>query len=1336
MTDNLLLGDLTKGWETVPTEPVYVTEPYYTEMVKGEWFQDKLAVGPIDVVPDQNYDLPSAPNEGTDLAIPMDDFSMLDVKTATKKAVGKGPNYCNHCGVNHHKTTKCPWFQKQKGTNSQPTLIPPNSKDTSENVETVNQAKPGYETPVFKEPTPADLQKLGWNPAGKGFTMLKHLATSGETGMSISELLETMPKPPSSSKPDVALAEKLLADAMKFGIVAKIPAKVPGQNDRYITGGFIKSKVDQELSNIAKNLLSSVKGGTVFSVADLEGNYGPYLQELVDGGKIAPFKGTFREVPPVPEGVDVVDPSLLASPDALSKFWESLTGSKPSPEVVNSSTTILQANLYNEIAKGLGVLTDSDITNLSDLQPLLDKGLVFKDFQNHLFAVKPQAKLNTNIADKPDGLPQPSTKNPDGTVELSPDLKQPINSWSLKSLAGTHTTGIELNHLLTTASITPGQTLDITDSPYQTGIAFLVKKQLATLEGSNLVVNWPAVQNIDLSPVGIECPHCHIKHRPKTVCPFTGQLMVKGLEQLNSLPENARKALKSILINSGTAYYGKHTFQPEIQNTVDKLLAEGILQLVKTPTGQTVRFPSGFKWPTPQSIDLKTVSPVVQQLLSFIKANPAKATLSGLQPTVQSELDGLLATGQVVENNGKLSLSPTTELPDNWQTVKTTQSSFVPFGGPPPPLVIKQPQVSVAPVVPTPAESNSPTSDPTSSISTASKVSIANTPKAINPLDAAKTMGVSSNTLGYAVLQNLLEPKTIGELHELVKKLGYAQKPSSFISNAVAKGVVTEAGNGKYVLAGHAVKPLTAEAAAKILGISVPAPKQQPNLGFFILQSLAADTGMETLEQGLKNIGFKTSPKSFIEKALKAGVVVKTPTGFVLASHKVGMSVLPSLPGQVSAPKPIFKVQPPASGAEEVRKKYAADHPIQWMSEEHARRFDQLHQYFGDCLASLPAATPISEIAAKAASHMGLMNSVGLFSITMDWKDSSVSKGATVLHETLDQLGISRAPKSPKQPSLEPFDSFASDDYQYAVPGSASYTLLAERGVYAVRDMGLDPSAYIVCEYEVLFNKKDPNAPSVFPVVNPPMGISWKNSTDVAAYYGVEESDVSMVQTPEGKKYWVKGPSRADLVLTSYALTQSVYKKAGVSNLHLYRGIYDTGHDPIVKKMEAAEKAYGSCKIEMNPASSWTSLYSKGKDFAKGGGIVFEKEDMPVHQVFIDHNLRIPQNLLTKFQGQGASQDPLGAKPFGSYNEQEKEFVVIGFESKPKEKLSRVNHSKSTKIAIDLNQKQVSSLIQPNKLLPNGYGEYVMANDEEVYWRTNQTCVPIFFIDSSAKAMQ
>ena len=188
-------------------------------------------------------------------------------------------------------------------------------------------------------------------------------------------------------------------------------------------------------------------------------------------------------------------------------------------------------------------------------------------------------------------------------------------------------------------------------------------------------------------------------------------------------------------------------------------------------------------------------------------------------------------------------------------------------------------------------------------------------------------------------------------------------------------------------------------------------------------------------------------------------------------------------------------------------------------------------------------------------------------------------------------------------------------------------------------------------------------------------------------------------------------------------MTQSGFKKAGVTKQLLFRGVKGTGHDQIVTKMLEAEKK-GNVKVLLNPASSWSSSKAKAlNDFAGTSGICFEKE-VPVHHIFVSHLMKIPNSIISTDKPDTTKEH----KIFNNYTDPEKEYIVIGFESKPVEKIN-LGKKGTTKIAANPAGPTVVE-IQPNLLLPDGYGEYILGYDNQMYWRTNKICTPVFQIDS------
>jgi hypothetical protein len=329
------------------------------------------------------------------------------------------------------------------------------------------------------------------------------------------------------------------------------------------------------------------------------------------------------------------------------------------------------------------------------------------------------------------------------------------------------------------------------------------------------------------------------------------------------------------------------------------------------------------------------------------------------------------------------------------------------------------------------------------------------------------------------------------------------------------------------------------------------------------------------------------------------------------------------------------------------------------------------------------------------------------------WASSSSSESGRAMIATLNQLGVNGAPKGPGDTSISDISPA-----QYSLDSGASEAIF-EFGMKASNCVQFHPYNHSAdAGIKMVVDAVDPNQPSIA-IMDGSVGSS---SEKVAAKLGVDPADVRKI----GTKWYVKGPSRAELFLHQFASTQAAYRQAGETTINVHRGIKGAGFidkmgQEHVKGTTSAE-GKGS-KIYMNAAASWSCALSTAESFASSNAGVVLHKDIPSYQTFYNYQQHVTSavNGVTKrvFEGYGES-----------------EVIVMGHETTSYKKMAGglPGTEKIIKISGKTAQQSQVAWPTPDASVPPGFYKLVTLETGETFWVSSEEVFFCYFMAENNSA--
>lgn len=435
-------------------------------------------------------------------------------------------------------------------------------------------------------------------------------------------------------------------------------------------------------------------------------------------------------------------------------------------------------------------------------------------------------------------------------------------------------------------------------------------------------------------------------------------------------------------------------------------------------------------------------------------------------------------------------------------------------------------------------------------------------------------------------------------------------------------------------------------------------------------------------------LGFKGNANIAIKEAVNAGVITKMPNGkFVLKGHgaKVALPAIGEVGPLVSDAAP-----QPNDGVTEIRKQFAADHPIQRMAPHHAQRFAELLTYMNDAAENeneVPAtkimhttATALGKRMSKWVQHI---TSVGLNKWSSSTENTAGKRYVALMCDTAEQLGMS---------TNKPFKYGESLVKTHGGPvGGGDWDHVGGTAIKAIKAFGDNADGYVSDNYggrEYYVNPHD---------VDAPMYVRCINADDATKQEGTETLVV------DGKHY-CKLPSRAEMFLQQYAVTQASLSANNITSMSLLRGVPVEAFDSMAS--EASKRQGLGAHISVRQMTGWTTNNSTASSF--GGGVIYNNEKTPAHMIFAHYQQKLLDDdvfCLSRYKNGGG----------------EREILVIGQPALSQDPIE--THRKVVRVATKL------KLFAPPIVdldIPNGFGRYVHNPDGVMYWVTNKAVTVLY----------
>jgi hypothetical protein len=194
-----------------------------------------------------------------------------------------------------------------------------------------------------------------------------------------------------------------------------------------------------------------------------------------------------------------------------------------------------------------------------------------------------------------------------------------------------------------------------------------------------------------------------------------------------------------------------------------------------------------------------------------------------------------------------------------------------------------------------------------------------------------------------------------------------------------------------------------------------------------IISLLVQPQNPSTIAAVLQNAGFKQSPASVLSKLVSKGIVVQQPDGsYLLSGLPNQTSELPTKPGEELLKATSTQ---PAEGVSEIRAQYPADHPIQFMSEKHAKMFHQLVDYYHQFAAPETNGAAFgtnnvddikfNEMLNAASSQIPKKVQQVLKAFAASWIGNSQSWAGQIFNGALVQMKITQQEFAGKSPAIQ-----------------------------------------------------------------------------------------------------------------------------------------------------------------------------------------------------------------------------------------------------------------------------------------------------------------------------
>jgi hypothetical protein len=501
----------------------------------------------------------------------------------------------------------------------------------------------------------------------------------------------------------------------------------------------------------------------------------------------------------------------------------------------------------------------------------------------------------------------------------------------------------------------------------------------------------------------------------------------------------------------------------------------------------------------------------------------------------------------------------------------------------------------------------------------------------------------------------------------------------------------------------------------------------QGSLGYMVITALQQPQSLSTIEAALTAAHFSVNPAVFVQQAIEKGAIVAYAGKYAIKGASFAPATLPGA-GQSGPIIPAASGQP-LPGAENIRAKYASDHPMQRMAEPHARYFDALVEHLMTAtddssgnphLLEKPIATRHFGSYASAATDAlpGHIRQC-LFDFTDSWCGASSGIMGKALRTFATQMGCyyENSP-SPVVGNLR----------------LSQYTVMpptdnGKKVQYAAQMMGLPstgPWAYSNTNGTHYFIPKDIDEPIM-------MRVQDNGSVaDIAHKMGREPHQVIKVPgSHQVETTFIMGPTPREMLIAQNAVNQVASQRTGCMSFQLYRGVSDPMPNLQKEQWDAANPGGSGGMVLQNGVDSWTHNALLGVFGASSGELGPQPNldkskyqsasgmkyisNIPVHNIFVTYH----QRMLTPY-GSGDNGDH--RRYVFENHMTEHEALVLGHDSFT---LTAPGDGAFCKVGFS-----IAAVLVPHadSSITPGFARFVCAPDGTFWYLTHDDCAPIFVL--------
>jgi hypothetical protein len=501
----------------------------------------------------------------------------------------------------------------------------------------------------------------------------------------------------------------------------------------------------------------------------------------------------------------------------------------------------------------------------------------------------------------------------------------------------------------------------------------------------------------------------------------------------------------------------------------------------------------------------------------------------------------------------------------------------------------------------------------------------------------------------------------------------------------------------------------------------------QGSLGYMVITALQQPQSLSTIASALTAAGFSVNPAAFIQQAVEKGAIVAYAGKYALKGASFTPATLPGA-GQSGPIVPAASGQP-LPGAENIRAKYASDHPMQRMAEPHARYFDALVEHLMTAtddssgnphLLEKPIATRHFGSYASAATDAlpGHIRQC-LFDFTDSWCGTSSGTLGRALRTFATDMGCyyenSPAPVVGNLKANQ-YDVKAHESDGQKVKSAAQMMGLTGDGPWA-------ESSNNGVNYFIPKNVDEPIM----------MRVSDNDSiADIALKMGREPHQVVKVPGSHmGETTFIMGPTPREMMIAQNAVNQVASQRTGCMSFQLYRGVSDPMPGLQKQQWDAAKPGGSGGMMLQNGVDSWTHNAMLGAFGASGSELGPQPNldksnyqyasgmkyisNIPTYNIFATYH----QKMLTPY-GSGYSGN--NRRNVFENHMGEHEALVIGHDSFT---LTAPGNGTFSKVGFS-----IAAVLVPHadSSITPGFARFVCAPDGSFWYLTHDDCAPVFVL--------